>query len=47
MGPNANLTTKNIVPKFKYDGGNPAQFNRDFLSCVATAYGVRDAYLWD
>jgi hypothetical protein len=47
MGPNADLTTKNKVPKFKYDGGNPAQFNRDFLSCVATAYGVRDAYLWD
>jgi hypothetical protein len=47
MGPNSDLATNNIVPKFKYDGGSPAQFNRDFLSCVATAYGVREAYFWD
>jgi hypothetical protein len=46
MGPNSDLATKDIVPKFKYDGGNPAQFNRDFLNCVATAYGVRDAFFW-
>jgi hypothetical protein len=47
MGPNSDLATKNIVSKFRYDGGNPAQFNRDFLCCVATTYRVREAYSWD
>ena len=47
MGLDSDLATKSIVPKFKYNGGNPAQFNRDFLPCVAKTYGVKDVYSWD
>ena len=47
MGPDANLSTKTIVPKFRYDGGNPTMFKRDFLPHVAKAYGVADVFAWE
>ena len=33
------------MPTFKYDGGSPAQFTRDF-PMVAKAYGVSEAFRW-
>jgi hypothetical protein len=45
MGPNADRA-KALIPKFKYDGGNPTVFNRDFL-VVASAYGISEAYNWE
>jgi hypothetical protein len=35
-----------LLPKFKYNGGNPARFRRDF-PLVAGYYGVADVYQWD
>lgn len=46
MGPHGNHTTESIVPKFKYDGGNPLMFLRDF-PIVATEFGVNEVNLWD
>ena len=46
MGLNADLlTSKALVPKFKFDGGNPGKFNRDF-PVVAASYGVAEVYKW-
>jgi hypothetical protein len=46
MGLNADLlTSKALVPKFKFHGGNPGKFNRDF-PVVAAAYGVAEVYKW-
>jgi hypothetical protein len=46
MGLNADLlTSKALVPKFKYDGGDPEKFSRDF-PVVAAAYGVAAVYEW-
>ena len=36
---------KLLVPKFRYDGGNPMSFVRDF-PVVAAAYGIADALTW-
>jgi hypothetical protein len=47
MGLNADLlTSKALVPKFKYDGGDPEKFSRDF-PVVAAAYGVAAVYKWE
>jgi hypothetical protein len=35
-----------LIPKFKFDGGSPAKFIRDF-PVVAKAFGVQEAYEWD
>jgi hypothetical protein len=46
MGLNADLlTSKALVPKFKFDGENPGKFNRDF-PVVAASYGVTEVYKW-
>ena len=42
MGPQAERNSK-LVPKFKYDGGSPGVFLRDFL-VVASAFGVANVY---
>ena len=47
MGLNADLaTSKALVPKFKYDGGHPGKFNRDF-PVVQAAYGLTRVYEWE
>ena len=47
MGPPLDqLTSKHLVPKFKYDGGNPAEFLKDF-SVVGKAFGVEAVYKWE
>ena len=38
--------SKVLVPKFRYDGGNPMVFVRDF-PVVAAYYGITDAITWD
>ena len=35
-----------LLPKFKYDGGNPGKFDRDF-PLVAAHYGIQDVLNWD
>ena len=45
MGPQAERNSK-LVPKFKYDGGNPGVFLRDF-PVVASAFGVANVYQHD
>jgi hypothetical protein len=39
-------THRSLVPKFKYDGGNPGAFMRDFPTVIA-AYGLGRVYQWD
>ena len=36
---------RTLIPRFKYDGGNPVQFVRDF-PIVASAIGVSKVYKW-
>jgi len=46
MGLNADLlTSKGLVPKFKFNGEDPGAFERDF-KVVAAAYGVTAVYEW-
>ena len=47
MGPHVDrATSKELVPKFKFDGGNPGMFIREF-PVVASAFGVTQIYHWD
>ena len=47
MGPRADqLTSKQLVPKFRYDGGSPAEFLADF-PVVEKAFGVAAVYRWE
>jgi hypothetical protein len=47
MGPPQDqLTSKHLVPKFKYDGGNPAEFLKDF-SVVGKVFRVEAVYKWE
>ena len=47
MGPHVDrATSKELVPKFKFDGGNPGIFIREF-PVVASAFGVTQIYRWD
>jgi hypothetical protein len=44
MGPHVDrATSKELVPKFKFDGGNPGMFIREF-PVVASAFGVTQIY---
>jgi hypothetical protein len=47
MGPHADrVTCKELVPKFKFDGGDPGVFLREF-PVVASAFGVTTVYHWE
>ena len=46
MASDAETTVKSLVPKFKFDGGNPTTFIREFIPVVAKAYGIAAVYEW-
>jgi hypothetical protein len=47
MGPDTpRAEVARMVPRFQYDGGNPAKFLRDF-PFVASYFGVMEAYEWE
>jgi len=47
MGPHVDrVTCKELVPKFKFDGGDPGIFLREF-PIVASAFGVTAVYEWE
>jgi hypothetical protein len=46
MGPDESSGNRMVVPRFKYDGGNPARFLQDF-ALVAAYFKVAEPYEWE